>query len=206
MCTHFTKLSSSLLFALIGGVVGSSAFLPPSESAAPANVVPRVAMASCYGEIFKSALILLVFYPNSNSVDENDTFFQKACLASLEALFIPFIPTLPVFRRLFRGCLEGERRTTCDPTWRPMIVYIATIFAVLRQLIRSGGGDRCDADASMDGGGEGGWAGAAVARSSVRKRRWRLGGGMWLVRTVAPWLNKTGMWRGGYDVRLRSTP
>jgi hypothetical protein len=45
--THFTKFSSSLLLALIGGVVGSSVFFPPSESAAPVNVTPRVAMASC---------------------------------------------------------------------------------------------------------------------------------------------------------------
>jgi hypothetical protein len=45
-CTHFTKLSSSLLLALIGGEVGSSAFLPPMESATPVNVVARVAIAS----------------------------------------------------------------------------------------------------------------------------------------------------------------
>jgi hypothetical protein len=46
-CTHFTKFSSAGLFALIGGEVGSSAFLPPMESATPVNVTPRVAMASC---------------------------------------------------------------------------------------------------------------------------------------------------------------
>src|SRR5688572_6407772 len=71
------------------------------------------------------------------------------------------------------ACRAGERRTTCDPTWRPMIVYIATIFAVLRQLIRSGSGDRFDADASMDGGGE------AVGRVLLLRgalRRWGLGG------------------------------
>lgn len=45
--THFTKFSSSLLLALMGGVVGSSVFLPPMESAAPVNVTPSVAMASC---------------------------------------------------------------------------------------------------------------------------------------------------------------
>ena len=47
VCTHLTKFSSSGLFALIGGVVGSSAFLPPMESAAPVKVIPRVAIASC---------------------------------------------------------------------------------------------------------------------------------------------------------------
>lgn len=31
--------------------------------------------------------------------------------------------------RTFRGAARG-RRTTCDPTWRPAIVYIATILAV----------------------------------------------------------------------------
>jgi hypothetical protein len=45
--TYFTKLSSSLLFALMGGEVGASAFLPPMESAAPPMVTVRVAIASC---------------------------------------------------------------------------------------------------------------------------------------------------------------
>jgi hypothetical protein len=47
--TYFTKLSSSLLFALIGGVVGSSAFLPLVASTAPPMAVVRVAIAS-WGE------------------------------------------------------------------------------------------------------------------------------------------------------------
>lgn len=43
--TYLTKLSSSLLPAPIGG---PSSFFPPlNEKAAIANVVPRVAMASC---------------------------------------------------------------------------------------------------------------------------------------------------------------
>jgi hypothetical protein len=43
----------------------------------------------------------------------------------------------------------GGQRTTCDPTWRPMIVYIATIFAVW-----GGYSSRAGADgASMDEGG-----------------------------------------------------
>jgi hypothetical protein len=45
--TYFTKLSSSLLFALMGGEVGASAFLPPMASAAPPMVMLRVAIASC---------------------------------------------------------------------------------------------------------------------------------------------------------------
>jgi hypothetical protein len=45
--TYFTKLSSSLLFALIGGEVGASAFLPPVASTAPPMVTVRVAIASC---------------------------------------------------------------------------------------------------------------------------------------------------------------
>jgi hypothetical protein len=41
-----TNFSSSELLAFIGGEVGSSAFLPPIASAAPANAVLRVAIAS----------------------------------------------------------------------------------------------------------------------------------------------------------------
>lgn len=44
--THFTKLSSSLLFALIAGPVCSGFLLPPMERYAPMNVVLRVAIAS----------------------------------------------------------------------------------------------------------------------------------------------------------------
>jgi hypothetical protein len=47
--TYFTKLSSSLLFALIGGEVAASAFLPPVASTAPPIVTVRVAIASCGG-------------------------------------------------------------------------------------------------------------------------------------------------------------
>lgn len=57
--THLTKFSSSLLFALIGGVVGSSAFFPPIESAAPVNVVASVAIAS-YTSLVSHLLHLLV--------------------------------------------------------------------------------------------------------------------------------------------------
>lgn len=45
--TYLTKLSSSLLLALMGGEVGASAFLPPMASAAPPMVTVRVAIASC---------------------------------------------------------------------------------------------------------------------------------------------------------------
>lgn len=45
--TYFTKLSSSLLLALIAGVLGSSVFLPPLVARkAPPIVTPRVAIAS----------------------------------------------------------------------------------------------------------------------------------------------------------------
>jgi hypothetical protein len=45
--TYFTKLSSSEFFALIGGEVGASAFLPLVARTAPPIVTLRVAMASC---------------------------------------------------------------------------------------------------------------------------------------------------------------
>lgn len=45
--TYFTKLSSSLFFALMGGEVGASAFLPPVARTAPPMVTVRVAIASC---------------------------------------------------------------------------------------------------------------------------------------------------------------
>lgn len=35
------------------------------------------------------------------------------------------------FRRKFSRLQDGGERTTCDPTWRPAIVYIATILSVL---------------------------------------------------------------------------
>jgi hypothetical protein len=41
----------------------------------------------------------------------------------------------------------GKERTTCDPTWRPIIVYIATIFAVFKDYPCRKRGD----GASMDG-------------------------------------------------------
>jgi hypothetical protein len=47
--TYFTKLSSSLFLALMGGEVGASAFLPLVASTAPPMVTVRVAIAS-YGE------------------------------------------------------------------------------------------------------------------------------------------------------------
>lgn len=62
-CTHFTKDSSSLLFALIGGPVCFSALSPPRiESQAPTNVVPRVAMASCC--IMSATLFLFPVLPS----------------------------------------------------------------------------------------------------------------------------------------------
>jgi hypothetical protein len=45
-----------------------------------------------------------------------------------------------------RELLQGQH-TTCDPTWRPMIVYIATIFAVLECLTGRAVAD----EKSMDG-------------------------------------------------------
>jgi hypothetical protein len=45
--TYFTKLSSAGLFALMGGEVGASAFLPPVARTAPPMVTVRVAIASC---------------------------------------------------------------------------------------------------------------------------------------------------------------
>jgi hypothetical protein len=56
--TYFTKLSSSLLFALIGGVVGSSAFLPLVASTAPPMAVVRVAIASWGGRLYQHSYMV----------------------------------------------------------------------------------------------------------------------------------------------------
>lgn len=133
--THLTKFSSSLLFALIGGVVGSSAFFPPIESAAPVNVVASVAIASysyLVSPIFLIYPSILPYpFPEKPECREQLLRLQHRKHQCLQLI---------VLRRLSFAAeeaplgIEKTGHTTCDPTWRPKIVYIATIFAVVKAV------------------------------------------------------------------------
>jgi hypothetical protein len=70
---YFTKLSSSLLFALMGGVVCSVFLLPPVARKAPAKVVLRVAIASCHGTCQRASITSISVKPQVGAL-----FFHRA--------------------------------------------------------------------------------------------------------------------------------
>lgn len=147
--TYLTKLSSSLLFALMGGEVGSSAFLPPMERAAPANVTPRVAIASCQVIVLAQvnsprALGSFAIRTEAHDVSQAQCDCRRACWSKLFAQ------------------LPGQR-TTCDPTCRPAMVYMATILAIFKWVK----GCRGASGLSMDGNGEA-WVDGDVGGSELR--------------------------------------
>lgn len=109
------KLSSSLLFALRGGPCCSGLLPPRIETQAPRNVVPRVAIAS-----YDHLLLASIYLQHIKSPQNN----QYKYIWTLSRLREQCGALRPKFLRRVSG-----RRTTCDPTCRPAIVYVATIFA-----------------------------------------------------------------------------
>jgi hypothetical protein len=168
--THFTKLSSALLFALMGGEVGSSAFLPPMASAAPVKVVARVAIASCSDVVSPSPSTHLRCQSCPSNLLEPLQASNFLFLCAMDSRGISKAPSY--IHRTFPPHSFGEEHTTCDPTWRPIIVYIATMFAVFEDSsVRRG-----DDATAMDGGAWSSRVKLVVLRGARSEEKTRLGG------------------------------
>jgi hypothetical protein len=118
------KLSSSLLFALMGGPCVSAAFLPPMERNAMAPTELRVAIASYTSiiSISSSGGIAVCSYHPPGEAPLSRNFYNW------NVLVVGLVKLRKACRESKRKVLEG--RTIWLPTCLPAIVYMATIFAV----------------------------------------------------------------------------